>query len=172
MILPSTMVERGGIPGLERLGGLDVVVAIDEDGRPARGLERLGVDERVPSGLDQLDDREAHRPEILDEELRGESGVWVVVGLGGDAGDSQERLELLLELPLFGLEIRVHPIDRHAPPTLRFAVRPEGRPEGGRSGPLEGVQYTRRGGDRATGTLCSDRVGNSGLHSKKDRASC
>ena len=108
--------ERGGGPGLERLGRLDVVVSIDEDGRPAGDLERLGVDQGVAVGLDQAGVGQAHRPEVVDEELGGPTGVGVVVGLGGDAGNPQERLELLLEPASVGLEVRVHPIDRHEPP--------------------------------------------------------
>ena len=46
-------------PLLERVGGLDVVVGVDDDGRGPCGVQPVGVDERVATGLGDVDVLEA-----------------------------------------------------------------------------------------------------------------
>ena len=55
-------------------------MAVDQDGGLAGDVRALGVDERVPLGLDQLG-VQAHRGEVVADELGGAAGVGVVVGL-------------------------------------------------------------------------------------------
>ena len=130
MMLPSRTVGSNGgeVQGSRGSGGLDVVVTIDQDGRLIGEPRSLGEDQRVPLRLDQLDRRQAHRAEVVDEELGGPAGVGVVVGLGADAGDPEEGLELLLEVAPVGIQIGVHPLDRHRPtcPSHRVPRRSRG----------------------------------------------
>ena len=72
--------ERGREPGFERFGGLDVVMAVDEDRRLAGCFEAFGVNDRVSLGLDQLG-FEPHRDEVVADELGGAAGVIVVIRL-------------------------------------------------------------------------------------------
>ena len=46
--------ERGREPGLKRLGGLHVVMPVDQQRRLAGRTQPFGVDDRVALGLDQL----------------------------------------------------------------------------------------------------------------------
>ena len=99
--------ERGREPRLERFGGLDVVMSVDSSvGLPGR-TQPLGIDDRVALGLDQLGleprswpDRRAPR--------RRPARVGVVIGLGADAGNADQGLELLLEIAPMGLQIGLH----------------------------------------------------------------
>ena len=59
--------ERRREPGLQRLGRLDVVVAVDEQGRLARGSEPFGIDDRMPLGGDQLGFQPHCRQIVADE---------------------------------------------------------------------------------------------------------
>ena len=62
-IRPSrTIGSNGGrLPHVERVDRLDVVVAVDEHGRGAGGVEPVGVDDRVAAGLGDLHVLEADR---------------------------------------------------------------------------------------------------------------
>ncbi len=117
--------ERGRQPGPERLGGLDVVVPIDEEGRLAGRVQALGIDEGVPRGLDEVG-VEATGPEVVADELGRATGVGVVVRLGADGRDADEGLELLLEVGLVGFEVSVHLVDRHDVARLRTPRAPGG----------------------------------------------
>ncbi len=61
--------ERRRLPQVERVDGLDVVVAVDEDGRGAGGVEPVGVDDRVAAGLGDLDVLEAGGAQLAGEPL-------------------------------------------------------------------------------------------------------
>ena len=129
-------------------------------------VEALGVDERVALGLDQLG-LQAHRGEVVADELGGAAGVGVVVGLGADAGDPEQGLELLLEVAPMGLQVGVHPVDCHRrSPSARRRVRrpepptrsgvehagPRGRSRPGRDWPTRAQSHhcARARGDRPT----------------------
>ena len=66
-------------------------------------------------GLDQLG-LEAHGGQVVADQHGGPPGVGVVVGLGADARNPEQGLELLLEIAPMGLQVGVHarmPIVRH-----------------------------------------------------------
>ena len=73
-----------------------------------------------------------------------QAGVGVVVGLGADAGDAEQGLQLLLEVAAMGVEVGVHPVDRHG----RKSSSASG--EAGRR-PAPGHYYSSRSGGGATG---------------------
>jgi len=96
--------EGWGEPLVEGFGGLDVVVAVAEDGRGAGSVEVVGVDERVAVGVgcargfDEVDVVEADAGELGGAEFGSAADVGKVLGGGGDGGDAQEGLELFDEL--------------------------------------------------------------------------
>ena len=71
-------------------------MAVDQDGRLARRAEPLGVDDGVPLGRDQLG-LEPHRRQVVPDEFRRPASVGVVIGLGADAGNPDQVLELLFK---------------------------------------------------------------------------
>lgn len=81
--------EGRGVPEVEGVGGLDVVVAVEEEGGLAGGEEGFGVDEGVAAGgFDEFDvgkDRE-----FGGDPFGGAADVGGVGGVGGDAGDAEE----------------------------------------------------------------------------------
>ena len=104
--------ERGREPRLERLGRLDVVMAVDQDRRLAGCTQPLGIDDRVLLGFDQLG-LEAHGRQVVADQGRGPARVGVVVGLGADARNPDQGLELLLEIAPMRLEVGIHAIHGH-----------------------------------------------------------
>ena len=93
--------ERRRGPELVRRRGLDVVVAVDEDGRRALGVEPLAVDDRVAARLEQADALEADPLEVAEEPPRSGVHVGGVLGRGADARDAQE-LAQLVDVPVGG----------------------------------------------------------------------
>ena len=86
--------KRRGVPEVEGVGGLDVVVAVEEKGGLAGGEEGLGVDEGVAAGgFDDLDVGE--NGEFGGDPCGGAADVGGVDGVGGDAGDAEEFDELV-----------------------------------------------------------------------------
>ena len=67
-------------------------------------LQPLGVDDRMPLGLDQLG-LEPHRGQVVAHPDGGPARVGVVVGLGADARDADQRLELLQEIASMRVQI-------------------------------------------------------------------
>ena len=51
VFIANGRLEGGGDPFVQRIGGLNIVVAIEEEGRLARGVEPFGVDQRVSAFL-------------------------------------------------------------------------------------------------------------------------
>ena len=63
--------ERRRLPQVERVHGLDVVVAVDEDrGRPSR-MKPIGVDNGMTAGFGYLDVLHTDAPQVGGHELRG-----------------------------------------------------------------------------------------------------
>ena len=84
-------------PQLEGLGGLHVVVAIDEDRlRAGRCTAVLGEDDRVARRGEHLGG-EADARALGGEPLGGAARVGVVFGAGADARDAQEGEELVAD---------------------------------------------------------------------------
>ena len=67
--------ERRRRPQLERIDGLDVVVAVDEHRRSARRVQPVGVDDRVTAGLGRLDVLEPDRRSRVDQPVGGAPAV-------------------------------------------------------------------------------------------------
>jgi hypothetical protein len=88
--------ERRRVPEIERIDGLDVVMAVDEDRRRVRtGMEPVGIDRRVARGFVEGDVLRAGRAERVGEPGGGGPAVVAVPRLPGDAGDPQEGLVAL-----------------------------------------------------------------------------
>ena len=88
-------VERVGVPQLDRVDRLHVVVAVDDHRRRVGvGAGPLGVDGRQPGRRPDLDGREARAPGGVGEPFGAAVHVGVVVGLGADAGDAQPGVEV------------------------------------------------------------------------------
>ena len=67
--------ERAVRPQLERVDRLDVVVAVDEDGRRALGVQPVAVDDRMAAGLADLDVLDAGSRSVVGEPLGGPPDV-------------------------------------------------------------------------------------------------
>ena len=89
--------ERRRLPEFERVGRLDVEMAVAEDGRLAGRVQPVGVDQRMALGFDQFDVLEAGGQQMVDDEFGGAVGGLVILGKRGDAGDAQEVLQLFEE---------------------------------------------------------------------------
>ena len=87
-----------GVPEFEGVGGLDVVVAVAEDGGLAGGGQAFGVDERVPRGLNDLHVGQADGAEGGGGELGGAFDVGFVLRQRADARDA-EKVQQLVEKP-------------------------------------------------------------------------
>ena len=83
--------ERRGGPQVQGVDRLHVVVTVDEDGRCVGGVEPVGVDDRVATGLDGLGMLEAGGGQRLDQPMSGRAAVTGMLREGRDARDPQER---------------------------------------------------------------------------------
>ncbi len=104
--------KRRREPRFQRLGGLNVVMAVNQNRRLARCAFPLGVDERVFLGFDQLGGQ-PHRRQVVPNHRRGPARVGVVVRLRADARHAYQCLELLLEVEPVRFQKRVHAIHGH-----------------------------------------------------------
>ena len=88
--------ERVGVPQLERVDRLHVVVGVHKDGRRVRVLARpLGEHGGQPRPVvEDLDGREAGAPRGVGEPLRAAAHVLVVFRLRADARDAQPLVEV------------------------------------------------------------------------------
>ena len=88
--------ERVGVPQLERVDGLDVVVGVHEDGRGIGVAARpLGEHRGQPRAVvPHLDRGEAGAPGGVGEPGGAAGDVRVPLGLGADAGDAQPLIEI------------------------------------------------------------------------------
>ena len=158
--------ERGREPRLERFGGLDVVMPVDEQRRLARCGQPFGVDDRVALGFDQLG-LEPHRGQVVAHPDGGPARVGVMIGLGADAGNPDQGLELLFEIASMGLQIGLHAQPYPSPSASRaWDLRECSRPPGA-AGPSRGEnQYNIAGapgdGSRSASQQGEDRVTLSG----------
>ena len=90
--------ERGRVPELDRVGRLDVVMAVDEQrGRAggAGGAEPGGVDGLVAAAVEQLDVAHADALEPGAQDLGGLGDAGGVGRVGGDAGGADEIQQLV-----------------------------------------------------------------------------
>src|SRR5262249_15351314 len=82
--------EGRGFPETEGIGGLDVVVAVDEDGGGARGGVPAAEDDGVAGGGEDFDLGDAGGAEVGGDPVGGLGGVVSAVGVGADAGNAEE----------------------------------------------------------------------------------
>jgi hypothetical protein len=89
-------VERVGVPQLQRVDRLHVVMGVDEHGRRVRvGARPFGEHGRQPRAVvPHLDGWETGAPRGVGEPLRAARDVVVMFGLGADAGDAQPLVEI------------------------------------------------------------------------------
>ena len=92
--------ERRRRPQLERVDRLDVVVAVDDDRRGVRGVEPVGVDDRMAAGLGDLDVLQAGRGQRVGQPVGGGTAV---VGVGRERRDARDAQERLVRLEARGL---------------------------------------------------------------------
>jgi hypothetical protein len=108
---PALAVDDGGLerwrrPLVERVDGLDVMVAVDEGGRGAgAGVQVVAVDGRGTGGLEELDVLEAGVAHQLGGELCRLPHVGGVVGLGRDRRDAQPFEQGLDDALGFGVDV-------------------------------------------------------------------
>ena len=101
--------ERRRVPFLDRIGRLDVVVAVDQERRAAGDDGPLGPDHRMPVALDQVHHRAAQPGQLGAEPVGGAAGVLGMCGEGAHAGNGEEVGELLQQPGLLAIdEGRVH----------------------------------------------------------------
>ncbi len=97
--------ERRGLPELDRVDRLHVVVAVDQDRRRARRVEPVGVDDRMAGRARRLGVLEPDAGQLRGDPVRGADHVRRVLRQRGDRRDPQE-LEQALE-PQFGIRLEV-----------------------------------------------------------------
>ena len=85
--------ERRRRPEVQRVDRLDVVVAVDQDGRRALGMQPIAVDDGMAGRLGDLDVLEADPSHRIRQPLGGASAVD---GMRRDAGDARDPEELLV----------------------------------------------------------------------------
>ena len=85
--------EGGGEPLVEGFGGLDVVVAVEEDGAAAGEVFVFGDEDGVAGGLMEVGGEAEGGEAVLEPEGAG-AGVIAMSGAGGDAGEAEEGEEV------------------------------------------------------------------------------
>ena len=88
-------VANGGFEGwrgpeVERLGGLHIVVAVEEDGGLAGSFKRFGIDQRMEICRNDFDFLETSGAKIIRDPASGAFDIWFVFAFRADAGDSQK----------------------------------------------------------------------------------
>ena len=82
------------MPGVHRVGGLDVVMAVHQHrGRVGLGSAHLAVHHRVPRRGEDLDVLRANGPQVFGHPVGRALHVALVLRQGGDGWDAQESLQ-------------------------------------------------------------------------------
>jgi hypothetical protein len=84
--------EGRRIPEFQRIGRLDVVVAIAQDGRFAGGMEPIAINQWIAGGGNNFDVLEAGAAQALGDEFGGGRDGGLVLGKRANAGDAKEVL--------------------------------------------------------------------------------
>ena len=105
--------ERGANPFVERLWGLDVVVAVAKDDGHAGDCWRLGVNERVALGRNDLG-FEAHVCELGRDPLGGAVRLGVFIGLRANAGNAEKLGQIGRECIAVALDVGLDTVHRSA----------------------------------------------------------
>ena len=121
---PDRRLERRRAPFIERFGRLDVIVPVDQDGAFPRRVQPVGSDDRVVSGVVQLDVLQSDRAQLAGQPDRATPDIAGMPRLRADAGKADEFGKLSDEArartPRIGQCLR-DPVARtiHAVHTLR-----------------------------------------------------
>jgi hypothetical protein len=91
--------KSGRSPKVQRLGGLNVVVAIKKDRGFAGGFEGFGIDERVKIGGNNFDGFEARGAKAVGNPVTGTVNIGFMFALGADRRDT-EKLKKLVQMLL------------------------------------------------------------------------
>lgn len=78
-----------------------------------RGRPGISVNNGVALGEGDQGGVDTESLEVVADELGGAEGIGVVIGLGADAGNAKQGLELLFEVGSVFVQIGVDPLDRH-----------------------------------------------------------
>jgi hypothetical protein len=79
-----------GLPQVERVHRLHVVMAVDEKRWLVRACAQpFGVDDRMPGRGHDLRALHSHRPQVIGQPLRRAGDIALVLGLGADTGNGQ-----------------------------------------------------------------------------------
>ena len=97
-------------PEFERLGRLDVVMAVEKDGGLAGRVQRFRVDQGMQLGRNDFDVGESGAAEAIGDPLGGALDVRLVLALRADAGNAQEFVEIgeMLVVLLFDVGVQLH----------------------------------------------------------------
>src|SRR2546428_10899099 len=85
-----TRLERWRGPEVEWVDRLNVIVPVEQHGWLARGLQPIGVDDRMASCLDDLGVLESDHLVLLGQVAGSAPYVGGALGLAGDAGDPKK----------------------------------------------------------------------------------
>lgn len=87
--------KGGRSPKVQRLGGLDIIVAIKKDGRFAGSFEGFGINERVKIGGDNFDVFEASGTETIGNPVGAAFDVGFMFAFGTDRRNTEEIVKLV-----------------------------------------------------------------------------
>ena len=86
--------KRGRDPFVERIGGLHVVVPVDQHGGGIASTKPFAVDDRMAFGLNDFC-RKACRAELVPYELSCAANIGLSSRVGTHAGNSQELFQFV-----------------------------------------------------------------------------
>ena len=89
-------IKRVGVPFVDRVDRLHVVVSVEQDRRLAGRMAPFPIDERVPPAFNDLDGVESALNQLALRIVRRPANVRTVLRKRADAGDSQEAEEFIL----------------------------------------------------------------------------
>ena len=82
-------------PLVQRIGRLHIVVAVKEHGRLARGMQPVGIDQRMTVGFDQPHVLHADAGQLGGQRLGGAAAIALVLGQRGDGRNAQQVLQFI-----------------------------------------------------------------------------
>ena len=87
--------ERRREPFIERIDGLHIVVAVEQGGWFAGGVQPIGVNQRMALGIDEAGVLEADAGQLAEDEFGGAAAIGLVLGQGGNGRNAQQILEFV-----------------------------------------------------------------------------
>ena len=91
-------------PQLQRIGRLDVVMAVTQHGRLAGRVQPICIDQRMVRGLDDLDIFEAGFAQAVGDEFGGAPDIGGMLGQGADAGNAEKGFQLFKKAVFVGFD--------------------------------------------------------------------